>query len=288
MELKADFFADWVAILKDILSNQWGYNLSAVPDEDIPIVYFDIFRRRAEQKPRQLMIADTFVCPPALNEGWLQLKTKISAGEDLTANLSKLINKPTNKDAMLNDWGVHHFHLGTELEGKFIERTGPLLYALLMDDCFYAIGIFDHGGWVNQDVVEIMHRNWPSILERYKVLGVHSDDLSFKPTEDDRFVMRKKQVNSFTTVSDGTTYMPIGSGSSGAGYSLDASFKRNAQFRLLNKIQKHFADNLEDFRAEFERHGYTNEPEIKATLHIEGEQYSVFFPEYGILCPITL
>lgn len=59
MRLKSDFFCDWVNIQKDILMNHWGYDVSSVPDNEIPFVYFNAEQRRPEAKVRQLLLADT-------------------------------------------------------------------------------------------------------------------------------------------------------------------------------------------------------------------------------------
>ena len=52
MKLKSDFFGDWVNIQKDILTNHWGYDVSSVPDEEIPFVYFNAEQRRPGGPPR--------------------------------------------------------------------------------------------------------------------------------------------------------------------------------------------------------------------------------------------
>ena len=58
-----------------------------------------------------------------------------------------------NLDGLLNEWGVHHLHLGTKSYSKnhaFIARTGPLLLALIAEDDFYAINVYLHGAWESQ------------------------------------------------------------------------------------------------------------------------------------------
>lgn len=60
MKLKSDFFGDWINIQKDILESHWGYDVSSVPDKEIPFLYFNAEQRRPEPKVRQLVLADTF------------------------------------------------------------------------------------------------------------------------------------------------------------------------------------------------------------------------------------
>ncbi|MNF57745.1 hypothetical protein D3C85_628370 [compost metagenome] len=279
MKLKADFLSDWILLLKDILKNHWGYDISSVSDDDVPFVYFNAEKRRPEPVVRELVLADNFSCPQGLESGWGRLKWLIESGQDLTPNLSKLVNKPNNKDSMLNDWGVHHFHLGEDMEDDFIERTGPLLFALLVEDNFYAIGIFCHGSWADQDVVEIIHRNWSSVVERYKIKGVTAVT---QLTEQERLTLRKRNSNSFVTVQDGTVYAPIGGGMVSSGFNVQAVMAKDRQRVMLKNLEEHLNHQLENLRELFETHGYQGEPELEASLEITATQYIAFFPKYGI------
>ncbi|ELV7518313.1 hypothetical protein QMU85_003357 [Photobacterium damselae] len=279
MKLKSDFFGDWIVLQKDILTNHWGYDVSLIPDDEIPFLYFNAEQRRPEAKVRQLVLADTFSCPQNLETGWERLKHLIELGQDLTPNLSKLINNLNNKDSMLNDWGVHHFHLGETMEGDFIQRTGPLLFALLVDNKFYAIGIFEHGSWADQDIVEIIHRNWSSVIEKYQIKGVVS---STPLTEQERLNLRKVNGNSFVTVQDGTTYAPIGGGVVSAGFNVQAVMSIDRQRAFLRNLEELLESQLENLRGTFEKQGYNGEPELEARLDITESEYIAVFPKYGI------
>lgn len=284
MKLKANFFSDWVEMLKDILSNHWSYNISSISDDEIPLFYFNAKDRRPEKKVRELILADSFVCPQELNEGWEKLKKKVEDGEDLTPNLSKLIKKIKNKDSMLNDWGVHHFHLGEDMEDSFIKRTGPLLFALLVDDNFYAIGIFDHDSWANQDIVEIIHRNWPMVIDSYRLRG--AIDMSYHVDEQERLTFRSAGVNTFTSVNDGTIYAPIGGGFAGSRFNTQAVMRKIKQKALLEALEKDLDNELNSMQEIFEQQGYEGDLEVEATLVIVGTQYKAVFPKYGIIVPL--
>ncbi|KAA0998421.1 hypothetical protein F0H41_18795 [Vibrio cholerae] len=279
VRLKSDFFGDWVNIQKDILMNHWGYDVSSVPDNEIPFLYFNAEQRRPEAKVRQLLLADTFSCPQNLESGWERLKGLIKSGHDLTPNLSKLVNNLNNKDSMLNDWGVHHFHLGENMKGDFIERTGPLLFALLVEDKFYAIGIFNHGSWADQDIVEIIHRNWSSVVERYQIKGIVS---STPLTEQERLNLRKRNANSFVTVQDGTVYAPIGGGMVSSGFNMQAVMRKDRQQKFLRNLEQHLDSQLASLREVFEKQGYRGEPELEAILDITEDKYTALFPKYGV------
>ncbi len=280
MKLKANFFNDWIELLKDTLSNHWGYDISSIPDDEIPLFYFNAENRRPEKKVRELILADSFVCTQKLSKGWEKLKKKIKNGEDLTPNLSKLINELNNKDFMLNDWGIYHFHLGKKMKDSFIKRTGPLLFALLDGNHFYAIGIFDHGSWANQDIIEIIHRNWPTVIENYRLRG--AIDMSYHVSEKERLTLRSASVNTFTSVSDGTIYAPIGGGFAGSGFNTQAVMKKIKQKDLLEKLERHLDTELDSMQELFKEQGYNGDLEVEAKLIITETQYKAEFQKYNI------
>lgn len=279
MKLKSDFFGDWINIQKNILTNHWGYDVSSVSDDEIPFLYFNAEQRRPKLKVRKVVLADTFSCPPNLKTGWERLKGLIESGQDLTPNLSKLVNNLNNKDAMLNDWGVHHFHLGENMNGNFIERTGDLLFALLVEDEFYAIGIFRHGSWADQDIVEIIHRNWPSIIEQYQIKSIPP---STSLTKQERLTLRKRNSNNCVTVLDGTVYLPIGGGVVSNGFNLQSVITNSHQKEFLRDLERHLDRQLESLRDVFEEQGYNGEPELEAILDITGDKYTAIFLKYGV------
>ncbi|HIF9534263.1 TPA: hypothetical protein ACX6S0_002622, partial [Photobacterium damselae] len=174
---------------------------------------------------------------------------------------------------------IHHFHLGETMEGNFIKRTGPLLFALLVDNKFYAIGIFDHGSWADQDLVEIIHRNWPNVIDKYQIKGIVS---SSPLTEQERLYLRKVNGNSFVTVQDGTTYAPIGAGVVSAGFNVQAVISKDRQRAFLRSLEEHLESQLENLRDVFERQGYNGELELEARLDITESEYKAVFPKYKI------
>lgn len=279
MQLKSNFINDWLDILKDILENHWGYDVSNVTQEELPYVYFNAEKRRPDQKARKVEISDTFQCPPDRQAGWERLQSLIESGADITPNLSKLVNHLNNKDSMLNDWGVHHFHLGETLEGDFIGRTVPLLFALVTKDKFYTIGVYNHGAWIDSDIVETIHRNWPKSVEKYQIKGVKS---TAEITEEQRLTLRAKNANSFVTVSDGTVYAPLGGGVVGAGYNIQAIMQTDRQKSILKNLEEHLQSQLVNLKEVLAQHGYKGEPEIEAKLEITENEYLAIFPKFNV------
>jgi hypothetical protein len=260
--------------LKDILSNHWNYDISGVNDDEIPLVYFNVEKRRIEPMKRTVKLADTFVCPKDLKSGWEKLKIEIKNGQDINPRLSKKIDDPFYKDPMLLDWGVHHFHL---IENP---RSNRILFALVTKDCFYAIGIYTHKDWAKNDVVENIHRNWPDAIAKYKIEGV---DLTNNVPEEGRLVLRSKNANVFTKVSDGTVYAPLGGGSTGSGDNILSRIRTDQQKSFLEKLQNHLDSLLPELQDELKKHGYNGEHEIEAKLIITEENYIALFPVYKFI-----
>lgn len=98
---------------------------------------------------------------------WAVLK-EIKRGDDLTVRLSKLtrhFHDPrgrNDRDRMLNDWGVHHLHLGPRIDNQTpVERSGPLLFVSVLEDDAYAAIALPHGNWADEDVLRVLADNWP-------------------------------------------------------------------------------------------------------------------------------
>ena len=213
-KLNADFVADWVAMLRSYLIDEqrWpAVEIAALPDGDLPGHYFDAQRRRIASVPRTIEIGDSFVCPPDYEAGWTMLQEKVKKGEDINGHLSMGHISLLNHDGLLAEWGVHHFHLGTTFYPKnpaYADRTGPLLYAIVGNEAFYAINVYDHYSFENIDVLESIHRNWPEMISHYRAKGVTGGAWN----KEQRRALRRKNANVSVTTSDGTVYMPISSG----------------------------------------------------------------------------
>jgi hypothetical protein len=127
----------------------------------------------------------------------------------------KEIDDPLYKDALLSDWGIHHLHLGTVLDPDgFIKRTKPVLFTRVTNDCLYMIQIMDHGPgaedvWSKQEIVEIIHRNWPDSIRQYRIKGI---ELERKATDSEIKQLRGAGILTMLEMKDGTIYMPVGGG----------------------------------------------------------------------------
>ena len=191
-----------------------------------------------------------------------------------------------HNDGLLAEWGVHHFHLGTCPDKKspnYIQRSGPLLFAFVTDNCFYAINVYSHFDFTNNDVIERIHENWPELIEKYRCKGVTAEPL--KP--DERKSLRAKNGNVFTSVPDGTVYSPISGGVTASGINAEAIKMADYWLIKMAYYQKEVEKMLDEILPVFIKHGYSYEQNIKATLRFQKNSFGfqqpklwVFFPEY--------
>jgi hypothetical protein len=278
MKLIMDFKADWHDTLSEIMGKEWGMDTTRLTT-DLPIHYFNAAQRRMLAKPRTLYVSDTFQCPREHQPGWDLIQQKVKEGQDLTPHLSKLIAKPEETDPMLNDWGVYHLHLGTEIQNGFANRTGPLLFARVTSEHFYAIGVFSHGAWTESEVVETVHRNWPESVARWVMQSVQGERL----TDAERAALRKNHVNTFFLTKDDTTYGPLGGGTVASGHNISSVIQMDVEHDLLECLERRLVEITDEVMPELKKAGYTDAAEVTAKLVLTDGFYAAFFPEYRLL-----
>ena len=82
-----------------------------------------------------------------------------------------------DKDFVLNAMGLHHFHLGLQMQASgLVERTKEVLVAFVTRDTFEILGLFDHSvfDWsVDQELTPERKRLW-SVRDEYRAMGEQS------------------------------------------------------------------------------------------------------------------
>lgn len=146
------------------------------------------------------------------------------------------------QDALMNDWGIQHYHLGLSLESRAsgrnkISRTGDLLYAMHKEHTakLYMIGVFDHGSFSEKQLLEIVNADWPDLLGHAKIENLI--DISHSPSSPEIHQLRKNQINSAVEI-DGEFFMGPGGGYTMSGHSTTAVMKALGIKRMLCQIQK--------------------------------------------------
>lgn len=214
--------------------------------------YFNVLRKRIPRRPRKVHAAPALVdaLSSAQRDRLSEIIAACEAGEDLTPRLSKRALSPLYNDRLLNDWGIHHLHVGPEEtpHGK------DLLFAMVRDDAMYLIGWRAHGAkhFADQDLVQIVHDNWPEIICSEIAPGVvpGSSTLGVLAPED-RSALRgicndRRTGTYFTTltqVKDGTTYAPIGGGAGADGTSFHVVDQRNREMERAAQTEMWVREN---------------------------------------------
>jgi hypothetical protein len=285
--LAADFKADLLMMARQYLEER---RLSEnIPDTDVLPKYFDSLRRWPAARPRRVWEADEFLCPPELTKGWEVLRNKVLKGEDLRPHLAREHSDLTHLDGLLNEWGIHHLHLGVKpyfKDSSFVDRTKQLLFALTTDDDFYAINVYpQHGDWETTEILESLHRNWPQVLARYRIHRVPGENVG----KEERKNLRNANVQTFTAVSDGTVYAPIRGGVASSGVSIEAVMRTARAVADMKRLQIAMQKQIEKFIIQLRPLGYSDGQGIKATLvAVDSLGYHVLFPEFGLGANVKL
>ena len=246
-----DFHADFRIILEKVLVSN---GVAVDPNEsydDAVYRYFANFRRRVEARPHQIVEADGLACPPEHAAGYAQLKAELESGVDVTDRLSRKTTNATYEDGMLNDWGVTHFHLG--LRGVSADLgTKLVLFALIRDDVALCVGFFEHGGWSKIEVLEIVQRNWPYVMEQARAKGV----TSYEWTDEERAKFRATGATILTAV-NGNVYGSPGGGYTMARTSAQAHWQADRAIFSVTDYEKYVRENAAAFLKTIEDTGRT-------------------------------
>ena len=245
-EYNFDFNKDFDEIIAHELTTM-GYRLNpAENSEKLRFKYFNLKRRLVSVKPRKIYISKEFYCPSNLQIGLNLLITKFENGLDVSSHLSKKVSKLKKRDTLLDDWGIHHFHLGEKLNGKFAKRDGPLLFARIEEDRIFFLNIFPHGVWSNQQMVRIIHDNWPESIKSYRI----KDAIGVLNLPDDQDIVKLRQggIAYLMEIYPSIVYMPIGGGLCLTGRSAEIAdiilhyrkFLENKKQQIENNIEKIF------------------------------------------------
>lgn len=196
-----------------------------------------LLRRIPAAQARRVVQAREFAVPPAHAAGYQTLVRAIESGTPLRPWLSTLVRKLNERDELLDDWGIHHFHLGIaahETRAAFVARTDEVAFAVVRPDAIYFLTATSHDPetaplvWTQTELVDIVHRNWPALI---KTPGMSSHGRVLTAEDHARF--REHRVNAGVTVSDGRVYYPPGGGIMSNG---DGATDYMYQMQLLRQI----------------------------------------------------
>jgi len=244
--IEVDFWKDCVTWMRHELA-ELGHT---PPTDDIEVAmhYVNLQRRRVRQRIRTALIAKELVVPAHHRTAFDALLRKMSAGEDLNAHLSRSVLRDANyDDALLNDWGMHHFHLGTRFEDDgFVERTDDVVCAIVHWDRVYVAGIRRHGEWAAHELIDAVDVNWPDLLTP---LALDGDGPRYSPAQ--HKLARKSGVWPVTVLRDGRAVMPPGGGISTSGRGLRVSMRVGRMRYAMGVLQERFLSLVPEIEAHF-------------------------------------
>ena len=160
-------------------------------------------------------------------------------GENVTRFLSKGVNDSKSQDKMLWDFGMHHFHLDRTLEpsGDFVERSDYLLLAIITGADAYFVDVRPHRDpqrleWVRQDLLNIVHSNWPELIEANILRGIRGGGAL---TDEELKELRRKNINHAAEFGNDVIF------SLGGGMMTDGSSTlcRLRAIKLFDEIERH-------------------------------------------------
>ena len=202
--------------------------------------YLGVTRRLIPARPRAIHKSKEFSCPEKHKDALVKIERVTREGAPLNAYISRDILQLKNVDVMLNYLGIHHLHLGEHIDKKgsnkgFIRRTTSLLYSFFTDTDAYFIDVMDHESFGSQMVIDMVHENWPELLDEFRMTDVES---VYPPlSAEDRFGLTCAGYSTLVTTKDGTVYMPPGGGVMYSGDNADDIREANRLCNHLHKLQ---------------------------------------------------
>ena len=247
MPLKLDLLKDYACLLRHRLAAKGYPSPASETDEEALTRYLNMLNRAIEPRARLTKKTIDFACPPDDQAGLNALIKVSQDGGNLRPYQSTGMEKDKYDDGMLNDWGFHHFHLGTgphPMIPGYVNRTGPLLYAVVTPDSLYCIAILQHQQWSNQQLLEVMQRDFPDLTKagtfKNNTLKPQSLAVNYTDTEVQQF--RDAGINAIMQRSDGSIMM-----GSGGGVTLSRKKgQRSAKIAIANTDVRRLLQDAED------------------------------------------
>ncbi len=247
--------ADLATILNAELTGLGYPSAPGTPWRELYYQRFNLKKRLVEARPRTVHVVPGIVVPPELQAGYEMVRAKLQNGEDVRPHLSRKLKEVDFRDAMLNDWGIIHFHLGTVLQGDgFMVRSGPLLFAKIEPNDAYLLGVGTHADFTTQALVQTLVDHFPAAMARYAHPNII--DVELAATDDEIKKLRRIGATTPVRAADGTFYMGLGGGGmSLTGWPTAAVIEANKLQKALNFLPRELNRKLETIATNLENQG---------------------------------
>lgn len=247
---------------------------------------FEMVIRRIEPVPRQVHLSNEIHdslgrlsrnMDEGASEAWttvFYLRALFDCGKTVLPHLSRGVRDtdPKKPDGLLWDYGMHHLHLrrNVNIDG-FVERSDWLLFAIVAGQDVYFVDVRPHAApdrlqWVHQDLLRIVHRNWPELTESCSLGSVMGTEV----TDTQKFELRRKNVNVVHAL-DGRVIAPLGYGTAADGHSVLCRFLADKLLRELEHQQQLLENSRNELPAVFVDHGMPEDVDVDFKLVCRSE-----------------
>lgn len=255
-----DFEGDIVAAVGHLVpADVEGWSaIGQMTADDAWLAYGNWLSRHVEPRPRTVHVSrelEQLLAGHPDEESVRTVLREVERGDDLTPRLSKGTvylheDKAVERgrarrrdlDLLLNDWGVHHLHLGAHTPNKrFVQRSKNLLLISFLDDHAYAVTLLAHGGWADETILSILADNWPKdgvLLGPLSGIG-----LAERIPPESRLDLRNAGVSTMYEHHDGRIYVPRGMMST-AGTSITLGLQKALECSSSAESNKHSRTRL--------------------------------------------
>lgn len=260
--------------------------------EDLWYDFFNLQKKSVRPQKRAVHYSKEFACPPEVELGLKLLVQKFDNGEDVSQHLSKDAASPSEFDGLLYDWGIYHFHLGKTIDHQTgrIERTGPVLFAKIDNENVYCINVYSHGKnvqqpWAKQDLLKIIHNNWPQTIAKWKLPdGIELCPESIALPSDSQYAfLRRSGISTAIFVDKGIAYISPGGGYMSTGHSQEIVLYCQRVHNTLKHCELHIGNSITSLVKQIEE--ITGKPvgrrlhfkliEIDNVLYVEEQQSKI-------------
>lgn len=193
-----------------------------------------------------------------------QITDDSEAGESMLRYMSTKSAKAANEDKLYTDWKIAHFHLSDMPSSEewhqsdlvhFVERTGFLLFVFPDPSGLYLLDVLDHDQeylWATKELVDILYRNWPQLIEKYR-MNIRTDPTGYSVTTKEIHTVREKNATVFISTEDGKTFGPFGGGLTSAGSNLSLVMRADDLLNCCDEYLKAVSNKSGEIAAEIQR-----------------------------------
>ncbi len=203
-------------------------------------------------------------------EAWrtvFHLRHIFESGGTVIPYLSERVNNTEEGDGLLWDYAIHHLHLSRNVgKNGFVERSDWLLFAIVADQDTFFVDVRSHADpkqlqWVRQDLLTIIHNNWPELTENHVLHSVTGDTV----TDTEKRELRRKNTNLVHEIG-GHAIAPLGGGTTADGHSMLCRLLADKLLHELEQQQRLLDNRTDELHAIFVENGMKKDAQMEFRL----------------------